>query len=111
MVLGKILYTPDTIETRAIMEKVWLCLQHIRIHPLRRIVIYLAQACFFEKQKSIFWLFEVLVKLSFPSCIAGHMNHLLSLNESYLQKIAVTLIFIKEFLRLSVYEVSPPYFQ
>lgn len=50
MVLGKILYTPDTIETRAIMEKVWLCLHCIRIHPLKRILIYLAWACFFEKK-------------------------------------------------------------
>lgn len=37
MVLGKILYTPDTIETRAIMEKVWLCLHYIKICPLKRI--------------------------------------------------------------------------
>lgn len=97
MVLGKILYTPDTIETRAIMGKVWLCLQYIRIRLLKRIVIYLAWTCVFEKQKSIFSLFGVLVNLTFPSCIAGHMSHLLSLNESYLQKIAVGLIFIIRF--------------
>lgn len=54
MVLGKILFTPDTIETRAIMGKVWLCLQYIRIHPLKRVAIYLSQACFLERQKSIF---------------------------------------------------------
>lgn len=112
MVLGKILYTPDTIETRAIMEKVWLCLQYIRISPLKRFLVYLAWACFFEKWKSVFWLFGVLVKLSFPSCIAGHMSQLLSLNESYLQKIAVGLLFIiRFFLRPSVYELSPPCFQ
>lgn len=39
MVFGKILYTPDTPETRAIMGKVCLCLQYIRICPLKRILI------------------------------------------------------------------------
>lgn len=69
---------------------------------------------FLWEAESIFWLFGVLVKLSFPSCIAGHMSHLFSLNEFYLQKLAVGLIYIYikyNFLRPSVYEVSPPYFQ
>lgn len=39
MVFGKILYTPDTPETRAIMGKVWLCLNYMKICPLKGILI------------------------------------------------------------------------
>lgn len=61
--------------------------QDIRIHPLQRVVIYLAQACFPGKQRAAFSLCGVLIKLSFSTCLAGHMSHLLSLIESSLQKL------------------------
>lgn len=54
MIFGKILYTPDTVETRAIMGKVWLFLQYIRLCPLKKTVIYLAQACSSGRHKSVF---------------------------------------------------------
>lgn len=73
----------------------------VRIRPFERIVIYLARACFFEKQKSVFWLLGVLIKLSFPSCIAHHMSYLLFLNECYLQKIGVDAIFVIRFFKPS----------
>lgn len=61
--------------------------QDIRIYPLQRAVIYLAQNCFPGKQRAAFSLFGVLINLSFPTCLAGHMSHLLSLIESSLQKL------------------------
>lgn len=99
MVLGKILYTPDTAETRAIMGKVWLCWQYVRIRPFERIVIYLARACFFEKQKSVFWLLGVLIKLYFPSCIAAHMSYLYFLINLTSKKISVDAIFLIWFFK------------
>lgn len=62
-------------------------LQDIRIHPLHRAVIYLAQACFPGKQRAAFSLFGVFIKLSFATCLAGLMSHLLSLVESSFQKL------------------------
>lgn len=68
-------------------EKGMALFQNIRIYPLHRAAIYLAQACFPGKQRAAFSLFGVLIKLSFPTCLAGCVSHLLSLIESSPQKL------------------------